>query len=214
MTKLSLHTRIHYLKCKSFGLGFLYSITRNRLFFDKKIRTRIVLIALMNLLAACGNRGSELKTNSEQDTLSNKSIKENKLSDLPPSSYSDNLDTQITCYIPATNTSTGEPYTIVEEMPKFPNGNISEFIKKHLIYPGNAKAKGIQGCVITQFIVEKDGSITDAQVVRSVSPELNQEAIRIIKSMPRWIPGKQRNKVCRVKYTLPVNFKLPNEEKK
>ena len=97
-------------------------------------------------------------------------------------------------------------------MPEFP-GRIAEcmkFIKKNMQYPEEAKKEGIEGQVICQFTVTKDGSIEDIIIVRSVHKLLDQEAIRIIKSMPKWIPGKNKNgEVENSKFTLPITFKLP-----
>lgn len=99
-------------------------------------------------------------------------------------------------------------YVVVEEMPQFPDGDVSAYIEKNICYPQLCLKKRIQGRVICQFVVEKDGRLTSVQVVRGVHPDLDKEAVRVISSMPKWIPGKQRNQTTRVKYTLPVNFKI------
>ena len=98
-------------------------------------------------------------------------------------------------------------------MPSFPEGDVPEYISKHLIYPPNALKDKIQGRVIVQFWVNKDGSIGEVEVVRGITPELDDEAVRVVESMPRWKPAKQRNQPVRCKFTLPVNFKLPKETK-
>jgi len=101
-------------------------------------------------------------------------------------------------------------FQVVETMPSFPGGDkeLFKFLSNNVKYPVIAQENGIQGRVICQFVVNKDGSIVDVEVVRSVDASLDKEAIRVIKSMPKWSPGKQRGKSVRVKYTLPVNFKL------
>lgn len=101
-------------------------------------------------------------------------------------------------------------FQVVETMPLFPGGEAAmmKFMGDNIKYPVIAQENGIQGRVICQFVVNKDGSIVDVVVVRSVDPSLDKEAIRMIQSMPRWTPGKQRGKPVRVKYTLPVNFRL------
>lgn len=101
-------------------------------------------------------------------------------------------------------------FQVVETMPSFPGGDaeLFKYLGKNINYPVIAQENGIQGRVICQFVVNKDGSIVDVVVVRSVDQSLDKEAIRVIKSMPNWSPGKQRGKSVRVKYTLPVNFKL------
>jgi protein TonB len=101
-------------------------------------------------------------------------------------------------------------FQVVEKMPTFPGGDaeLFKFLGNNVKYPVIAQENGIQGRVICQFVVNRDGSIVDVEVVRSVDPSLDKEAIRVIKSMPKWSPGQQRGKAVRVKYTLPVNFKL------
>ena len=83
-----------------------------------------------------------------------------------------------------------------------------QYLNKNIKYPVIAQEQGTQGRVIVQFVVNKDGSIVDAQVVRSVDPYLDKEAIRVINTMPKWTPGKQRGKPVRVKFTVPVAFRL------
>ncbi len=101
-------------------------------------------------------------------------------------------------------------FQVVETMPSFPGGEnaLFAFLSQNVKYPVIAQENGIQGRVICQFVINKDGSIVEVEVVRSVDASLDREAIRVIKSMPKWTPGKQRGKSVRVKYTLPVNFKL------
>ena len=102
-------------------------------------------------------------------------------------------------------------FVVVESMPEFPGGQqaMMRYIGENIKYPVIAQENGIQGRVICQFVIEKDGKVTDIQVVRSSGePSLDKEAVRVINSMPKWKPGKQRGKPVRVKYTLPVNFRL------
>ena len=101
-------------------------------------------------------------------------------------------------------------YDVVETMPQFPNGDVAlmEYIRNNMRYPTVAEANGIQGRVIVTLVVERDGSITDVEVTKSVDPSLDQEAVRIVKNMPKWKPGTQNGKTVRVKYTIPVTFRL------
>ena len=107
---------------------------------------------------------------------------------------------------------TDEIFVVVENQPEFPGGNTAmmKFLGDNIKYPVIAQENGIQGRVICNFVVEKDGSITDVQVVRGVDPSLDREAMRVIKQMPRWTPGKQRGQAVRVRFTLPVVFRLQN----
>ena len=101
-------------------------------------------------------------------------------------------------------------YDVVEEMPQFPGGQAAllEFLSKNIRYPEEARKNSIQGRAIVTFVVEKDGSISNARVVKSVDSQLDAEALRVINSMPKWNPGKQNGEPMRVKYTVPVTFKL------
>lgn len=101
-------------------------------------------------------------------------------------------------------------FDMVEEMPEFKGGNkaLMDYLAANLKYPKGAETKGTQGRVIVQFIVNTDGSIDDAKVVRSVDPELDAEALRVINGMPKWKPGTQKDEPVRVKYTVPVVFRL------
>ncbi|MCC8198435.1 MAG: TonB family protein [Tannerellaceae bacterium] len=106
--------------------------------------------------------------------------------------------------------STQQIFTVVEEMPQFPGGEgeLLKFISKSIKYPVIAQENGIQGRVLCSFVVNRDGSIVDAEVVRGVDPSLDKEALRVINTMPKWTPGKQRGKPVRVKYTVPITFRL------
>ena len=101
----------------------------------------------------------------------------------------------------------------IEQMPRFPgdpgdNSVLLQWLGKNTKYPPVAEENGIQGRVTCTFVVEKDGSITDVRVIKPVDPSLDKEAVRVIKSMPHWLPGKQNGHAVRVKFTLPVTFKL------
>lgn len=110
----------------------------------------------------------------------------------------------------AEDTGETEIFQVVENMPIFPGGNPQKWIGKNVNYPQIAAENGIQGKVYISFVIEKDGSITDVKVARSVDVSLDKEATRVISSMPKWTPGKQRGKAVRVSYTLPINFQLTN----
>ncbi len=101
-------------------------------------------------------------------------------------------------------------FDVVEQMPSFPGGPsaLMQYLGSNIKYPVVAEENGVQGRVVCTFVVERDGSITDVRVVKSVDPSLDREAVRVVKSMPRWIPGKQNGSAVRVKYTVPVTFRL------
>ena len=106
--------------------------------------------------------------------------------------------------------STEKTFEVVEQMPQFPGGDaaLMKFLSDNVKYPVVAQENGVQGRVVISFVVERDGSITDVKVARSVDPSLDREAARVVKSMPNWIPGKQNGSAVRVKYNVPVSFRL------
>ena len=101
-------------------------------------------------------------------------------------------------------------FDVVEQMPSYPGGMgaLMQYLSSNIKYPVIAEENGIQGRVICTFVVERDGSITDVRIAKSVDPSLDKEAMRVVSSMPKWIPGKQNGSAVRVKYTLPVTFRL------
>ena len=111
------------------------------------------------------------------------------------------------------DTGEDEVFTVVEEVPMFPGGMgaLKKWLSKNLKYPMIAQENGIQGTVMVQFVVWKDGTIKDVQLVRGVDASLDKEATRLVKAMPKWKPGKQRGKTVSARFTLPVTFRLrPN----
>ena len=105
-----------------------------------------------------------------------------------------------------------KPVTLgqVELQPSFPGGDAEmyKFLAANIKYPATAAEEGVTGRVIVTFIVEKDGSLSNVKVLRGKHPDLDKEAIRIVKAMPKWIPGKRNNEVVRVSYNLPITFKF------
>lgn len=101
-------------------------------------------------------------------------------------------------------------FRIAQELPEFPGGpvNFMKWLTKNLHYPIAAQRQGIEGKVITQFIVESDGTITDLKVIQSLSPICDREALRVLKMMPKWKPGQQNEKPCRSMVCIPIVFKL------
>jgi protein TonB len=100
-------------------------------------------------------------------------------------------------------------YTVAEQMPSF-KGNVNQWLAQNLTYPATAAENGIQGKVVLKFVVDENGNVSDVQVVRSVDPSLDREAVNTVKRMPKWNPGMQNGQPVKVWYTLPVTFKLQN----
>jgi len=103
-----------------------------------------------------------------------------------------------------------EIFVIVENMPEFPGGELAlrKFLNKSIRYPIGAQENGIQGKVIVNFVVDKDGSVSNAKIARGVYPSIDKEALRVVMSLPKWKPGMQRGKAVRVSYTVPISFQL------
>ena len=106
-----------------------------------------------------------------------------------------------------------QPFLIAETMPSFQGGDLNKFrtwVQQNIRFPQIALENGIQGRVVLSFVIEKDGRLTNIQVLQSPDRSLSDEAIRVLSKSPKWSPGKQRNQVVRVKYTLPVDFRVQN----
>lgn len=117
-----------------------------------------------------------------------------------------------TAQVEGSATAGGEIYTVVEQNPEFPGGQdaLIQWLGTHVQYPTSAKEKGVEGAIFVTFVVEKDGSISDVKVLNS-KPEtaaLEQEAVRVVRTMPKWKAGKSRGKKVRVQFNLPIVFKL------
>ncbi|SDO00396.1 TonB family C-terminal domain-containing protein [Prevotella communis] len=103
-----------------------------------------------------------------------------------------------------------KPFDVVEQMPEFPGGKeaLMKFISENVKYPKEAEEKGLQGRVVVRYVIEKDGSISEVEIAKSVNEYLDAEAIRVVNAMPKWIPGKQKGEPVRVKFTIPITFRL------
>lgn len=123
-------------------------------------------------------------------------------------------------YVTVTDDPFGEAdengiFQVVEKQPQFPGGMaaLMEYLKKNIRYPAICKEQGLQGRVIVQFVINTDSTISDAQVIKPVNPHFDKEALRVVNAMPKWIPGEQRGKPVRVRFTLPVTFRLEEPKK-
>ena len=104
-------------------------------------------------------------------------------------------------------------FQVVEQLPEFPGGmaELMKYLQKNIRYPKICKEQRVQGRVIVQFVVNADSTITDVDVIKPVNPHLDEEAVRVVKAMPKWNPGKQRGEPVRVRFFLPVTFRLPKD---
>ncbi len=113
---------------------------------------------------------------------------------------------------PTAPAQSGEIFTVVEKQPEFPDGMkaMRAYIDKHLVYPEEARKAGITGTVFVAFVINADGSIQDAQVLKGIGYGCDEQAVQLILGMPHWIPGRQQGKAVRVKYNLPIRFGIRN----
>lgn len=116
--------------------------------------------------------------------------------------------------IPGNAQNDEKVFYVVEEMPEFSGGKsaMQKYMSDNVKYPESAKKEGVTGKVFVSFVISKNGKVKDAKVVRSVDSTLDKEALRVIKSMPDWVPGKQRGKKVDVQFTLPINFALGEDK--
>ena len=165
-----------------------------------KYLTVIPLVLLLITLNSCLSKEKQTdeKSNDQTEELQNSSSKNDIKADVSEG------------YVPPVTDSQEEIFSVVEEQPLYSGGNAAmmKFLSDNIKYPAEAQEKGIHGRIITNFVVEKDGSLNEVKVVRGVDPLLDAEAVRVIQSMPNWKPGTQKGETVRVRYTLPVVFRL------
>jgi TonB family protein len=191
MKKITLQVLIRLLKFQLAWLDVVFTLTKRNWFLDRKIRTGIVIISLLNAVALYGQSTRTVparKSGSGKTDTCRIQVQALPLTGEP--------DPAVFCYV-------------TEEVPIFPYGDVKAYLNKNIRYPQQAIDKGIHGRVIVQMVIDTLGNVTNVQVVRGISPELDEEAVRVVKSMPQWKPGKRHNKTAPIKYTLPVDFKLP-----
>jgi len=168
---------------------------------NRKIRSHALQVYILLILAGAGFTSCLHKHKpSDNSTL----IKEMPLPDPNKSYYSPES------YQKEIASDEDETYDVVQQMPVFPGGEseLRYFISKHLKYPTIAQDNGIQGKVIVRFVVTRTGNVENPQVLRSLDPGCDREAMRVVKSLPRFIPGKQNGVNVSVWYTMPIKFKL------
>ena len=198
------------MKYSSFTNNFINCSTKKRIIMMMKKQTSpwARMKALFVLPVAFAAVTVISCTSPKEKKVENKDVAESVQQDTPTSID----ETHVVTYAstPKEEEEQGEIYQVAEEQPMYPGGmqELMKFIQTNIKYPKEAQERGIQGRVIVQFVVNKDGSISEETVVKSVDPQLDAEAIRILRNMPNWEPGKQKGGPVRVRFTLPVSFKL------
>ena len=201
------------VKYSSFTNNFINCSTKKRIIMMMKTQTSpwALLKALYVLPVAFAAVSIFSCTSPKEKKVENKDVAESVQQDTPTSID----EITVVSYAPMPKTDEqGEVFQVVEEQPMFPGGmeELMKYLQANIKYPEQAKSNGIQGRVIVQFVVNKDGSITGDTIVRSVDPLLDAEALRVVRSMPNWTPGKQKGEPVRVRFTLPVTFRLDGGE--
>jgi len=186
---------------------------------DKSGGWRMFVLTKLLLGSLIVGLGLTLPTQVEgQSQITNQQRKKRTVSSNTPSNKTNQNQTEadVSCYItiPITQEYGEKTFILVEQMPQYPGGEkeLRNYISKKLKYPQIAKDNRIQGKVIVRFIVTKTGQIERVEIIRSLDPFCDKEAIRIVKSLPKFIPGKQEDKNVNVWYTLPINFKLEEKQ--
>lgn len=128
----------------------------------------------------------------------------------PETAAADSLRGRVAGVTVGASKDDGRVFDVVEEQPRYPGGTnaLMTYLRDNIKYPAEAAKAGIQGKVIVQFVVGKDGTVRDVKPIRNISPELDAEAVRVVAAMPKWVPGYQRGEAVNVRYTLPVNFRM------
>ena len=213
----------------SIANGISHSTLKNRItmmLHKKSQRTSLLkLLALLPIVGTALALNAETITDYRYEEPQKKIIKKGKKN----TTIKTDAVNELVVVVPPTQPQEVEPvempnplkvekeedaFDVVEEMPQFPGGPsaLFEFLSKNVCYPEAAYKAGVQGRVIATFVVEKDGSISETQVVKHMSAELDAEALRVINSMPNWTPGKQNGVAVRVKYTVPITFRLQGND--
>ena len=128
----------------------------------------------------------------------------------PETAAADSLRGRVADVTAGSSKDDGRVFDVVEDQPRYPGGTnaLMAYLRDNIKYPAEAAKAGIQGKVIVQFVVGKDGTVRDVKPIRNISPELDAEAVRVVAAMPKWVPGYQRGEAVNVRYTLPVNFRM------
>ncbi|MDP4202104.1 MAG: energy transducer TonB [Bacteroidota bacterium] len=211
MQRFSLYIRIRFLQYHLFGLGLLFALTKKRWFFERKIAVGVLLLTFINLVTtdnkSIAQNGKQNKIN-KNDSIPHFSPADNSpIPDATPvdpptakPAIKEDRNPDVFCYV-------------IEEMPTFPEGDINEYLARNVVYPPKAIEQKQEGRVIIQMTIDSTGYVINPRVMRGVSAELDSEALRVVKAMPRWIPGRARSKVIGMHYTLPINFRLNSQKK-
>lgn len=162
-----------------------------------KIRISFLLIITTLVLTSCQSKQPKQQKNETNKETNNQNLNNNII-------LEEQHDLKLN------NPGNTDVYDVVEQMPVFPGGDkkLLEFISKQLKYPAIAKENGIQGTVIVRFVVTSTGKVEKSEILRSLDPACDKEAIRVVSSLPNWVPGKQNGANVSTYYTLPIKFKI------
>ncbi|WP_320052089.1 energy transducer TonB [uncultured Acetobacteroides sp.] len=213
MKKITLSARIKGLQLRSRWYGLLFALTRNRRFFDRKIKAGVLMLSLLNMMASCGTPPTgktDTSRNSAKKGTTSTQPTSKTVVDNDPSHYARQAKIGSAAKERIFDESEVSCYMVVEKMPSFPGGQeaMINFLNQNTQYPSAAIEKKMEGTVFVQFIVDSTGKIEEPKVIRSVSPELDNEALRVVRLFPHWNPGIMMGEKLRVGYTMPFKFVL------
>jgi TonB family protein len=208
MKRITITARIKWLQLRSRWYSLLFAITRNRRFFDKRIRTGVLMLSLLNLLASCNTPPSgKTATSKNSAKKGTTSIQPSSNTAVGNDSSHHSKRAKAVSKERIFDESEVSCYMVVEKMPSFPGGQeaMINFLNQNTEYPSAAIEKKMEGTVFVQFTIDTLGNVKSQKIVRGVSPELDSEALRVISQMPRWDAGE---KDC--VFTMPIMFSLEN----
>lgn len=230
MEKKKIIIKLQGLKLYYKWYSFLFFITKNKHYFDKKIRIGIMILSLMTTLTACQQRENTVapttkpKKELKKDTVVNKNDTSNNTKSSPNKGknikFTPSDNDMVTCYDVVNSeffdageimgTDTINPYLIPEQIPEFPGGEekLLKYLQNNIVYPQTAKENNITGKVFVTFVISRDGAVKDVKVLKGIGGGCDEEAVRVIKNMPKWQPGKQDGKTVNVQFNLPIKFAL------
>jgi len=203
-------TKKRFIQIRFYWYSLLTNIFDSKHFSKYKLKYGAMLLTLA-VAGSCNNENS----NPKDSTSVSDSIREQHKPAVPAERHPEAPDPAF-CYDPVREPENitdvaNKIYKATEVQPQFPGGDaeLINYLSENLKYPKDAVEQGIEGRVVVQFVVNKTGKISDVKVLLSVHPSCDKEAIRLMKSMPKWIPGKQAGEPVNVYYTIPIRFRLP-----
>ncbi len=235
MKRISLTARIKGLQLRSRWYNLLFVVTRNRCFFDKRIRTGVLMLSLLNLLASCGSQSTEMLASSQKESPSKRLAKGDTAKRMASTSIPikfapprltcydievkqnpikpDTTDLTVGCYAPIIEEEQSV-YSTVDEMPEYPGGvdAMMQYIKERAIYPDSLEDDQLTGSVFVKVVINTKGEVVEPTVLKGITPKVDSAALQIVRQMPLWKPGRIEGIPVNAFYTITVKFNFKVKE--